>query len=322
VPTAWRSHGFVSISTTVTSCTGSAVNTQGHSEIGTLRLTSWTASVPPPYRQATQPSIWIGPHALPPRAFPSAGHFECSFDSVKQRERHDNASLTPDAIAHVRKKFTKEEKLFYHILFPRFIWAFIPGLFLALITWIAPKGRPGNDGRLCVDPSTILDSDDEASPPNDGAANAQLPRTGATDKEDENPPVYYGTAFMRFLIWIYNLRIDHPTEYICLSANDITAAFCRLLHHPDMAKLWDTVFQEFLVIPCGMIFGGRNIGIAVMFSRHFICRNPALSGSDFNYLLSVCINNARDFCQFFLVGELILCSQLIMVGFLPGLCQN
>ena len=71
-------------------------------------------------------------------------------------------------------------------------------------------------------------------------------------------PVYYGTAFMHFLIWIYNLRIDHPTEDSRLSADDITAAFCRLLYHPDMAILWATVFQEFLVIPCGMIFGGRN----------------------------------------------------------------
>ena len=25
-----------------------------------------------------------------------------------------------------------------------------------------------------------------------------------------------------------------------------------------MAVLWATVFQEFLVIPCGMIFGGKN----------------------------------------------------------------
>jgi hypothetical protein len=178
---------------------------------------------------------------------PLAGHFECSFAAVKQREHHDNASLPPEAIAHGRKKFTKEEKLSYHILFPRFIWAFIPGLFLSLITWIAPKGRPGDDGRLCIDPSTILDSEgDAAGTPDDGAANVQLPRTGAEDKEDKNPPVYY------------NLRVDHPAEDICLSADDITAAFRRILYHPDMAILWATVFQEFLVIPCGMIFGGGN----------------------------------------------------------------
>jgi hypothetical protein len=127
------------------------------------------------------------------------------------------------------------------------------------ITWIAPKGRPGDNGRLCVDPSTILDNEgDAAGTPDDGAANAQLPRTGAEDKEDENPPVYYGTAFLRFLIWIYNLRVDHPAEVICLSADNITAALHRILYHPDMAILWATVFQESLVIPCGMIFGGRN----------------------------------------------------------------
>jgi hypothetical protein len=97
---------------------------------------------------------------------------------------------------------------------------------------IAPKGRPGDDGRLCVDPSTILDNEgDAAGTPDDGAANAQLPCTGAEDKEDENPPVYYGTAFLRFLIWIYNLRVEHPAEDICLSADDITAAFRQTWLH-------------------------------------------------------------------------------------------
>ena len=47
-------------------------------------------------------------------------------------------------------------------------------------------------------------------------------------------------------------------DEICLSADHITAAFCCLLYHPDMAVLWATVFQEFLVIPCGIIFGGKT----------------------------------------------------------------
>ena len=37
---------------------------------------------------------------------PLAGPFECSFAAVKQRERHDNASLTPEAIAHVERAGT------------------------------------------------------------------------------------------------------------------------------------------------------------------------------------------------------------------------
>jgi len=93
-----------------------------------------TSSVPPGY-----PAIDFDcAIQLATEGAPLAGHFECSFVAVQQHERHNNASLTPEAIAHVRKKCTKEEKLSYHILFPRFIWAFIPGLFLALITWIPP----------------------------------------------------------------------------------------------------------------------------------------------------------------------------------------
>ena len=106
---------------------------------------------------------------------PLAGQFECQwFESVRKRERHNNGSLASDVLEAVRKKLTKEEKLSYHILFPRFLWALIPGLFLALITWVPPKGRrPGGEGRMCVDPSTILDG----GTPNDlilddGAANA------------------------------------------------------------------------------------------------------------------------------------------------------
>ena len=57
---------------------------------------------------------------------------------------------------------------------------------------------------------------------------------------------------------IYNLRIDNPVDEICLSADNITAAFRCLLYHPDMAVLWATVFQEFWVIPWCMIFGGKN----------------------------------------------------------------
>jgi hypothetical protein len=134
---------------------------------------------------------------------------------------------------------------------------------------------------LCANTSTILDTEDDAAgTPDDGAANEQLPRKGAEDREDKSPPVYYGTAFLRFLIWIYNLRVDHPAEDIYLSADNITAAFRRILYHPDMAILWATVFQEFLVIPCGMIFGGRNSPSFYMIPGEL--RAHVASASDFS----------------------------------------
>ena len=59
---------------------------------------------------------------------PLAGRFECQFESVRKRERLNNGSLASDVLEAAWKKFTKEEKLSYHILFPRFLWAFLPGL--------------------------------------------------------------------------------------------------------------------------------------------------------------------------------------------------
>ena len=119
---------------------------------------------------------------------PLACHFECSFAAVQQRKRHDNASLTPEAIAHVRKKYAKEEKLSNHILYPRFIWAFIPRLFLFLITWIPPKGRLSDDGRLCVDPSTILDNKGDAAGTPDGGAAKRAASSHGSKRQGRQPP--------------------------------------------------------------------------------------------------------------------------------------
>ena len=90
---------------------------------------------------------------------------------------------------------------------------------------------------MCVDPSSILDNkrDGSSATLDDGAANTQLPDTGAPDRAYENPPVHFGTAFKRFLIWIYNLRVDNLEVDMCLSADYITATFWRLLYHPDIA---------------------------------------------------------------------------------------
>ena len=110
-----------------------------------------------------------------------------------------------------------------------------------------PKGRPGDKGRTSVYPSTVLEGiNPDALPLDDSAANAQLPDTGRPDipgLPDENLPVYYGTALGRFLICIYNLRIDNPVDEICLSADNITAAFRCLFYQPDMAVLWATVIS-------------------------------------------------------------------------------
>ena len=57
---------------------------------------------------------------------------------------------------------------------------------------------------------------------------------------------------------MWNLRIDNPYEDILQHSDDISAAFRRMLYHPDLAVAFAYVFMEFVMIPVGMIFGARN----------------------------------------------------------------
>ena len=97
---------------------------------------------------------------------------------------------------------------------------------------------------LCIDPSSVISTHDN------GNTNSQIPNAG--DDEDANPAVHYGTAFLRFLWYIYNLRLDHPQEDILLSADDIRAAFRRINYNPTAATAFACVLGWFLIIPVGM----------------------------------------------------------------------
>ena len=41
-------------------------------------------------------------------------------------------------------------------------------------------------------------------------------------------------------------------------ADDIEAAFRRILYHPDVAVLFAYVYSEYLIVPVGQVFGSRN----------------------------------------------------------------
>ena len=179
---------------------------------------------------------------------PLAGHYECSFDSVRARNLYDNHPGTQEHHAEIRAKIQAEEANSFHLVLPRFLWRFILGLFLAPLVWAMRNMK----GRVCVDPSTILADED------DGAANMSIPPPGTPGREDECPPVFYSTALMRHLTQIWNLRITHPREDILQFLDDLHAAFHRVLYHPEAAILFSSIFMEFLVIPIGTIFGARN----------------------------------------------------------------
>ncbi len=204
-------------------------------------------SPPPGYPPIDADRAW----RLCTEGAPLAGHFSCSRQSVIKRNRHNNGKSIMEAMDQIMEKFVKEEAFGYHIFFPRVIWRFIPGLALALITWVPPKPHRGGDsGKLIVEPSSTIGKTE------DGNMNRHIPDTG--EDHDQNPSVHYGTALMRFLRLIFNLRLDHPDEEIYLSADDISAAFRRILYNPAAAIVFATVLSKYLIIPVGGIFGSKS----------------------------------------------------------------
>lgn len=179
---------------------------------------------------------------------PLAGTFCCNARDVRARIQYDNHEAIQPHREAIRAKFVEEEGQSYHIMLPRFLAIFFYGLFISPITWAIRKGK----GRLCVDSSSRLHALDS------GAPNVPIPKPGVEGREDECPAIYYATAFQRHISHIWNLRISHPTTDILQYCDDIKSAFRRVLYHPDLAIVFSYVFEEFLIIPVGFIFGGRS----------------------------------------------------------------
>jgi hypothetical protein len=200
------------------------------------------------------------PRKLPPVDFPRAkriatqgvplvGHFVSHTSELAARVSYDNHPLIKENTVDVEAKFAAEEEKSFHIVLPKFFVFFILGLFLSPLQWAMRKGK----GRICVDCTNGC-----AHGPNSaGSPNTFIPKPSAHNA-DACPPVYYGKAFQRLLLLIWNMRLSKPMEDILLHCDDLEAAFRRILYHPDLAVVFAYIFAEFLIIPVGQVFGSRS----------------------------------------------------------------
>ena len=101
---------------------------------------------------------------------PLQGHFSTSYDSVSRRNLKPPSEALLKESAAINEKLRHEEQLSYHVLLPRFLWRFIPGLHLCLLTFVFRYGD--TKGCMCIDPSTTLDETD------DGNTNRRIPDPG------------------------------------------------------------------------------------------------------------------------------------------------
>jgi len=108
--------------------------------------------------------------------------------------------------------------------------SFLP-CFKNLLTFVLPK-YSGNLGQICVDSTNALNSS------NDGAPNRQIPKPSTPHHLNENPPISYSSALWQCLTWIYNVRLDHPSEDILMLPDNISTAFHQLFYHPSMMPIF------------------------------------------------------------------------------------
>ena len=177
---------------------------------------------------------------------PLCGNYVGNQDELAERQRYDNHPAIGKNSVQVEKKFAGEEGKSFHLILPRFLVSFLPGLFLSPLQWEVRKGK----GRICVDCTN-------GPHPSSGAPNSFIPKPSAINA-DACPPVYYSDALQRHLVRLWRMRMTRPEEDILQHCDDLDSAFRRILYHPDLALVFAYVFTDFLIIPVGQVFGSRS----------------------------------------------------------------
>jgi hypothetical protein len=69
------------------------------------------------------------------------------------------------------------------------------------------------------------------------------------------PTVYFAGSFLRFLIWVYNLRISYPGRRILLGNDDMTNAFQFIKNSPSVVAMCGFMANGHLGFSTGQYFG-------------------------------------------------------------------
>jgi hypothetical protein len=68
------------------------------------------------------------------------------------------------------------------------------------------------------------------------------------------PPVYFAGCFLRFLIWVYNLRISYPNQRI-LGDDNMTNTFRFIKNNPSIVAICGFMANGLLGFSTGQCFG-------------------------------------------------------------------
>jgi hypothetical protein len=177
---------------------------------------------------------------------PLSGNYKCDRQDMLLRNLYNNHPASREHSISIEEKIATDVQHSYAIAFPRWSLRFINGLFLAAMGWVTRIKNGINKGRQVNDPSTPI-----LGPLDTGAINDHIPKHMC-------PEVYYQTTFIRALTRTHNLRILYPHEDIIQYRDDMVKAFKRNRYNPDASCAHAFAFNDFLIIPIGLVFGARD----------------------------------------------------------------
>jgi len=161
-----------------------------------------------------------------------------NFWEYKRYGNHASILSNPDL---VERALNKEERNNYAFPLPSWMARFLYHFHLS------PEGiitKEGKKDRIIFDASFKIHP--HSTCPNDW-----------TSKFDE-PPIWYGSAFSRHLVRIWNLRISYPYCDIFLWDDDVSGAFRLVKYNPEVVGAFAANLFGWIWIPTGQIFGGNT----------------------------------------------------------------
>ena len=75
---------------------------------------------------------------------------------------------------------------------------------------------------------------------------------------DTEPEVTFATAFLRFLIWMWNLRATYPFDAIMIGDDDISGAFRLVKYNPHLVAMHSFLMGGYLGMNTGLTFGDNT----------------------------------------------------------------
>ncbi len=153
---------------------------------------------------------------------------------------YGNHKTILEDIPKTKKAMTKDVRRGYNLVMDERLALLIPHLHTTPIGMV-------DLAKIYKEPRPIFDSTFRVTP-------SCMAINDWVDPHNE-PAIHFPKSFLKFCIWIYNLRISYPYLEIYLVDDDVSGAFRHAKYNPNLVALHACLLFGFLFMSTGQTFG-------------------------------------------------------------------